>query len=219
MMRLFKIGVVALMTAFFVTSAAEAIEVSVIGSSTVTVLPGEAFSFELAIDNASLTSTVGIDLTLSGMQAGGAVLTSGQSAVAHFTQFCSPSACFGGLNTIDNAFYNPSDLGASGAYTPGDDSALVANTISTSGATAGAGVGDPGLVGALNEPSALDVVMNLVAQNAGTLQLFLSGNYSDGTDVIGLSGPTLTVNVVPEPGTALLMGLGLAGLAGAGRRK
>lgn len=51
------------------------------------------------------------------------------------------------------------------------------------------------------------------------------GNGRFGNVAVGASGSTLafnnaafTVNVVPEPGTALLMGLGLAGLAARGRR-
>lgn len=40
---------------------------------------------------------------------------------------------------------------------------------------------------------------------------------SDGT-VVPFDNASLTVSVIPEPGTALLLGLGLAGLAGARRR-
>jgi hypothetical protein len=198
--------------AFSVASTSYAIESSVIGPDSVTVAPGAEFTFELAIDNASLTSTVGIQVVLSGMSAGGAVLTSGRSAFEHFTPFCSPSTCFGGINTL-SSFFNPNDLGASGAYIPGDDSALVVNAISSSGATTASGAGDPGLIGAPNEPSALDVVMNLTAQTPGLLQLFVNGSYSDGASVFPLGGPTLTVNVVPEPGSALLIAVGLAGLS------
>ena len=48
-------------------------------------------------------------------------------------------------------------------------------------------------------------------------------DYSDGylsnsgDNAVNNAAP-LTINVVPEPGTALLMGLGLAGLAAAGRK-
>jgi hypothetical protein len=49
-----------------------------------------------------------------------------------------------------------------------------------------------------------------------------AGDAIAGANGLPLSGPTTfqgaTINV-PEPGTALLMGLGLAGLAGAGRRR
>jgi hypothetical protein len=37
--------------------------------------------------------------------------------------------------------------------------------------------------------------------------------------IIQANGDLVTVNVIPEPGTALLMGLGLTGLAFAGRRR
>ena len=36
---------------------------------------------------------------------------------------------------------------------------------------------------------------------------------------VGFNGITVAIEVIPEPGTALLMGLGLAGLAAAGRRR
>jgi hypothetical protein len=208
----------AVLLAVLVAPTAGAIEISAIGATTVTVEPGEAFSFELAIDNASLTSTVGIEVTLSGMLAAGAVLTSGQSAVANFVQVCTPSACFGGLNTIDNTFYNPNDLGASGAYTPGDDSALVANTISTSGATAQSGEGDPGLLGAINEPSALDVVMNMTATTSSVFEV--TGKYSDSVDVLPIEGSVMFTVNVPEPSAiaSSLAGLG-AVFAVAGLRR
>jgi len=46
------------------------------------------------------------------------------------------------------------------------------------------------------------------------------GNVAVGAGGVELpfSNASFTVNVVPEPGTALLMGLGLAGLAARGRR-
>ena len=69
----------------------------------------------------------------------------------------------------------------------------------------------------------------LVSVNAGlapgTYTLNVGANHPT-NGVIGNGGAALSsadgsvsFTVVPEPGTALLMGLGLAGLAGAGRRK
>lgn len=43
-------------------------------------------------------------------------------------------------------------------------------------------------------------------------------NQDTGGSALEIVGGPLTVNVVPEPGTALLMGLGLLGLGAAGRR-
>jgi hypothetical protein len=180
----------------------------------VTVDPGEEFTINLALENVSGTSTVGLVGALSGMAAAGAIVTSGQAAIHYFVGFCSPSQCFGGLNWIDDAFLNANDLSA-GSYSPGDDSAFVVNTISTSGATSETGAIDPGLEGGINEPSARDVTINLIASIVGTHVLSLGGSYSDGSNVIGLSGPTFTVTVVPEPGSALLLVLvlGLLGLS------
>jgi len=41
----------------------------------------------------------------------------------------------------------------------------------------------------------------------------------NGGSLLSFNNATYTVQVVPEPGTALLMGLGLAGLTAGGRRK
>ena len=59
-------------------------------------------------------------------------------------------------------------------------------------------------------PSDLDVVLNLVAIASGTLSLGVQ--FSNGVSTVVLPvGITFAVSV-PEPGTAVLMGLGLLGL-------
>lgn len=58
------------------------------------------------------------------------------------------------------------------------------------------------------------------------VSLYTPGTGDNGTDYTNVSGSvslpaavSITVNAIPEPGTALLMGMGLAGLGLAGRRK
>jgi hypothetical protein len=216
MMRLFKM--IPVLIALAVAPAASAIEISNLGATSATIPVGGAFTIELAVDNASLTSNFGITLVASGLAAAGAEVTGGQTSLFHFVGFCSPSNCFAGVNSADNANFNPNDL-SGGLYNPGDDSVTVAAALAIT-ATAASGVLDPGLDGAVNVPSARDISIQLIAGAAGVHVITLDGTYSDGVNVLPVqSGTTFTVTVVPEPGTALLMGLGLAGLAAAGRRE
>lgn len=202
-----------------IAPAANAIEISVLGAPTVTVNVGEAFQINLALDNASATSTIGVEVRLSGMAAAGASAISGQSAGTHFAESCSLSECIGGLDTIDNPFYNPNDLSASGAYTAGDDSIVIVLAVAVE-ATSQTGAVDPGLDGAINDPSFRDVTLNLMMTELGIHVFTISGEYADGVDVLPIEIPVVFIaQIIPEPTTTLLLGLGLAGLATAGRRR
>jgi hypothetical protein len=221
-MRLFKLLRYSLLTAaFFVTSAAGAVEFSHLGATSVTINAGESFQIELALDNNSASTVFGVTGILDGMAAAGASVTSGQSASAHFVAVClaPPTGCLGGPLTVDNAFYNPNDLSASGEYSAGDDSIVIVNALATA-PSVNTGAADPGLIGGDLVPSSLDVTLTLIANIVGVHVLTIGGTFSDGTNVIPITeGTTFTVTVIPEPGTAILMGLGLAGLASAGRRR
>jgi len=81
--------------------------------------------------------------------------------------------------------------------------------------------GDP-TAATLVEPAAV-AVFEVVGIGSTDIAHILTGNSIINQDLGGeplqLSGGPLTATVVPEPGTALLMGLGLIGLAAAGRRE
>ena len=202
---------------FLVPTSAGAIEISILGPSSVTVQPGEAFTIDLAVDNASMTSTFGIDVHLSGLAAAGAVATSGRAALSYFVGFCIPIQCFGGLNVPNDAFFDANDLPGSGIYVPGGDSIVLVQAGGLS-ATSFDGSIDPGIDGPNDVPSPRDVTITLVANTLGTHVLTVGGIFLDGTNVLPIPGSqTYTVTVVPEPGTALLFGFGLAGL-GVSRR-
>lgn len=106
---------------------------------------------------------------------------------------------FGGVDTEPTNGDGTLDVGIGGGLTDGSDVHLqVTFSAQALGATPGA-------------PATVDLIFGIGQQ---------------GFDVQGPSGSlasqwtnaTYTVTIVPEPGTALLMGLGLAGLAGTRRR-
>jgi hypothetical protein len=80
-------------------------------------------------------------------------------------------------------------------------------------------LGDIGLDGSVGSTQ---FSLTFHATGPGSTTIIIGG----GSDLNGAVGPTgvinndsITISVIPEPGTALLMGLGLAGLAAAGRRQ
>ena len=214
-MRLPLISMFAIVTMFFVTSTASAIEFSIIGPDTFTVNPGDTFTVDIALDNASATSNVGVTGTITGL-AGVADVVGGVAAQHFFVGFCTPTNCFAGIDTNDNPFYDSSDLSGNGYGGPGSDSVVIISALALN-PTSATGAIDPGLDGALNEPSARDVTIQLQAVGAGVLTV--GGTFGSGGNQPITNTASITVNVVPEPGTALLLGLGLVGLAAAGRRK
>lgn len=220
-MRLFQL--ITGLLVFSVASVGSAIEFTPIGSSSFSVNAGESFTINIAVSNTSGTETFGLTATLDGLAAAGLVVTSGESALHHFVGICLESlgGCLGGLNTADNIFFDPRNL-AGGKYLAGDDAVDIVSALQSEG-TSQTGSADPGLDANIDDvfnPSSRDITITLLANAVGVFDLVVSGEYSDGVDVIPLSGlPAFSVTVVPEPGTALLMGLGLAGLASAGRRK
>lgn len=227
-MRLFTF-ITMTMAAFLLATTATAIEVSFVGGNSATIAPGETLTLNIALDNVSASIVQGTDVSLTGLSAAGATVlggrainqvnpTTGAQNPVHFTPFCSPVECFGGLASIDNPNYDPNNL-AGGNYVAGADSVFVIRAVSFSPAN-GTGVNDPGLAELFGQglgAGATDATLDITAQTVGVFTLVLGGEFSDGTDVLPLGTSSFELTVIPEPGTALLMGLGLAGLAGAGR--
>lgn len=84
---------------------------------------------------------------------------------------------------------------------------------------------DPGLNGAVGGNDA-QIRLTFRAGSVGGLTVINIGTGYAGDGEVGAGGSLdqtaltqISVSVIPEPGTALLMGLGLAGLAAAGRRE
>jgi len=216
-----RTGIVAILVVLHVASSAHAVGWTVLSPTGPIPLPVpfSVITIDIALDNLPGDSVQGVSGTLSGLAAAGVTVIGGQSAQSHFISFCSSTACFGGASTVDNAFFNPNDLGASGAYTPGEDSIVIVSAVSVAGPTTATGELDPGLDGGFDVPSARDVTISLLFSDLflAPQSIMLGGSYSDGVNIFTI--PEVQVfTFTPEPGAALLIGLGLAGL-GANRPK
>ena len=92
-------------------------------------------------------------------------------------------------------------------------------------AAGGTGALDPGINGVADGGPQFQIVFDAIGAGTTTFDIGTFGPTDVYTNSVGVGdnstvvNTSLTVTVIPEPGTALLMGLGLAGLAGAGRRE
>ena len=141
---------------------------------------------------------------------------SGQAVPSINHGVCVPSAgCFNGLaNVLANPLAETS-IGSSG------NRVLIFNGVGLSATNSNAQ--DPGLDGVVGGNDAqIRVTFRAVAP--GTAYIDFGTGYNGDAEVLagGISDTTqntrIGITVIPEPGTALLMGLGLVGLASAGRR-
>jgi len=215
-----KSSLAVVVMAFLVATTAGAVEISIQGATSATITEGGAFTIQLGIDNASLDSTPGFEGTLSGLAAAGASVTGGQSALSYFNEFCfAGPGCFNGITFIDGSFMNPNDLSAS--FTPGDDS-FMAISVAGVNFSSESGAIDLGLANDIANvtPSAIDSTIQLIATVVGVHEITVGGAWSDGVNVFPLATSTFTLTVlpIPEPGTALLLALGLMGLSAKNRK-
>jgi len=149
-------------------------------------------------------------------------LNAGASTIAStvFNQFCFPaSGCFNGLaNQVGSTITFQEN-----AVGPG----VEAEFLAALGLSAAGGNGsiDEGLGGVGGAPQfqivfdAIGAAGSSTTLNIGTFAAFLDGYTGTVDSNATNTSVSITIAPIPEPGTALLMGLGLAGLAGAGRRE
>jgi|JI102314A2RNA_FD_contig_101_498532_length_1621_multi_5_in_0_out_0_3 hypothetical protein len=143
--------------------------------------------------------------------------TSGQSVASINHAVAIPAVgAFSGLTNTVAGNLSESSIGASG------NRVLIFNGVGLTATNANAL--DPGLDGVVGGNDA-QVRITFTATGAGTTVInFGTGYNGDGEVQAGgltdtSANTAVSITVVPEPGTALLMGLGLAGLAAAGRKE
>jgi hypothetical protein len=229
---------------FFAASGASAIVTGTISNLTVTGAGASSIGNDVTASLGS-TATVEFDITLSnsggdigalGLSVSGydtgAVGTptddviayvSGSTTVALFATFntggppgSANGMAFGGVTDLQ---VNPAEISIAG----NPFQLNVFNVFNTTGgAGAGPGSNDNGVNGLVGGPQAhlIFQLTGLAGDGDLTFGLGIGDAVTTVTGVpVAVVGDQITVTVVPEPGTALLMGLGLFGLSAVGRRK
>ncbi len=237
-MRNFGLAAAAMMMVPF---TAQALSVSIVsatssGASNTLLQPGETITFDLRVENGTATDVFGLGLGVRGYDANanglvddGLSFTSGQVTGAVFGIDVDPgvglNSQFGLVNQqagpVELGFYNPI------TFTGEEKRVRLFNGISVTAAN-GDGSEDVGIGGG---QTTTDVHFQVVFTNTpvgiATQSFTLDfGTMADLGDVaVGSGGSILSfgnvqyqLSAIPEPGTALLMGLGLAGLASVRRR-
>lgn len=194
---------------------AEAVELSVIGPDYFDPGLGTPFTLRIALSNDAGVPVAGLRATISG--ADSFSVLSGRSATHHLTPYCTPDICLGGIDTVDNQFFNPANLSQGTNANPRQGDIVIIDALGLRPSVSDGSL-DPGLIGGTDEPSALDVSIQLAALSPGVFYLTVGGTYSDGFNTLPITQTAMVTVVIPEPSTAILLGLGLAGLGMARRR-
>jgi len=233
-MRLFY-SILATIAMFFAASTAGALSFHVVGLSssggsadlatrTVNATPADAgatVTVDILIQNINEDGVAVLGLSLNNWEGGVADFSGGNSSTSVLNAICSGGSCFGGI---------PNATQPTLVFDVVNNENVV-NAVAAAASADSAGNGN-------TDVSAIDDTMLTGDAGQAHARVTFSLTGLTGTSVIGIgkvasfdavsnaggeSIPTintdLTINVVPEPGTVLLMGLGLAGLAAAGRRE
>ena len=210
---------------------------SVTGFGNVNALEnGDVVTFGLLLENATQQDVFALGVGAYGYDEGAVgsatdnhlVFVSSTASASAFNNNGQVVPSFGVLNSNDGLGNSTVAGVESGAPFPFNQElrAVLFNGIGTSAAT-GTGNDDAGVGGGLTGVgSDIHIQVSFQVQSLGATPLsptavtleFGTGQF--GNEAVGTGGSTLaftnatsTLTIVPEPGTALLMGLGLAGLA------
>ena len=209
--------------------------VSSSGASTNVLEVGDILTVDLVVENASAAEVFGLGLVVTGydddrngIADSGLVYHSGSVTGGLFTQFVDGSGTpFG---QIDNVKTEPEEQWNFDNFDPEELRLSIFDGASLSSTTADTGL-DTGVDGGSIASGDVHFRISFQATSLGSappavFNLIFGTNPEYGAVVIGPGGfpvpftnDTVYTTVVPEPGTALLMGLGLAGLATTSRRR
>jgi hypothetical protein len=220
-MRLF-VSVIATTAMFFAASVAGAAATftataSSSGGPISALNPGDVVTIDITLGSDG-SAVFGLGVSAVGYNPAIASFTSGSVPANVLNAICvAPGTCFGGLaNTTGSA-------AESTANVPNLPEIQLFNGVSTV-AVNGTGSADQGVITLVAGDPQFQIVFT-AGSTFGSTTISIGANDAYGDQVIGTGGAVeaatnaaVTLTVIPEPGTALLMGLGLAGLASAGRR-
>lgn len=203
------------------------------GASTTLLQPGETITFDLRLENATAQQLFGLDVVVSGYDTPGVTNTNDShlalagGAVAGEAFALAPDLGF--ITGLENQRSAPVEIWDLNQFNPQPNRVALFQGISPGGTT-GTGAVDRGVDGGFTvagDDVHLRVIFAAAPQSidAETITLNFGVDQSIGHVAVGNGGSILpfnnasyTLTVIPEPGTALLMGLGLAGLAANRRR-
>jgi len=202
------------------STAGALVTVTATGAPAGQVGAGDLITLDIRLSATPGQSIQGLGLSVHGYGSN-ASFVSGAAVGSYLNSVCiGAGSCFGGLANVAGAANGTQRTLAQnsiGAFGP-----RVQFALSASGSPIAAGTADQGLDNVAG--STMFRVTLQIAPGATDFTLFVDSSYQG--DLVNLPAGAVEeavgqsfLIVVPEPGTALLMGLGLAGLAAAGRRK
>ena len=206
------------------------VNVSSTGSSTTTLLAGEQITFDLRLENPTNVDVYGLDIVVTGydtpgtlpINSSGLELVGGTVATSALNTVNVPAV--GSLGGIANVRTAPTQVWVQNLANPQPirTSLFASVALAPSNGNGSQDIGvDGGLVGSGDVH--FRVTYQLITSNPNLNQnLVLSFGVAEslghvavgaGGETIAFQNATHALTVIPEPGTALLMGLGLAALA------
>jgi hypothetical protein len=216
--------VLAALLLVFSIDTASAVEFSVLnaGGNSVVLRPGETVEIEIAVDNLSETAVNAIAASIFGYDESIAdfIPGTGRSADSFFVEICvGPNVCGGGIGAaLTPTFPDRLDLVESEILGRGKRVQFMHHFTSIGDFTNETGALDQGWDGTQESP---DSIVAFQAVGLGTTVIEIGTGYEGDTVVLPGGGyqpaeqsATFTIQVIPEPTIAVLMALGLAGLAG-----